>query len=426
MGLPAQMRTVFAVALLAASVSAKVYFKESFESEESYKSRWVESEWKGADQGKIEITSGAHSSDPEFDRALKTTQDYRWYDVSAKTEETFDNKDKTLVLQYSVRHEQKIDCGGGYIKLLPDNLDQKKFGGDSEYNIMFGPDICGTGTRKTHVIFTYKGNNLLTKKDIKCESDELSHMYTLIVKPDRTYEVLIDNKKVDGGDMTEDFEFLKPKQIRDPALSKPEDWVDESEIDDPEDTKPEGYDDIPKQIQDPDAKKPDDWDEESDGEWEAPMIDNPDFKGEWKAKRIPNPEYKGKWEAPLIDNPEFEDDADLYVQPKMTYVGFELWQVKAGSLFDNILVTDDVEEAKKAAEEALTYFSKEKEAKDKADEEERKKQEEERKKKDEEAKSKKADEDEDDDDDDDDEDRKEKVDKLKDDKADDKAEEKEL
>merc|ERR1712224_700525 len=133
-------------------------------SEDAYKARWVESEWKGADQGKIEITSGAHSSDPEFDRALKTTQDYRWYDVSAKMDEEFDNKDKTLVLQYSVRHEQKIDCGGGYIKILPDGLDQKKFGGDSEYNIMFGPDICGTGTRKTHVIFTYKGKNLTEER----------------------------------------------------------------------------------------------------------------------------------------------------------------------------------------------------------------------------------------------------------------------
>jgi len=405
--------------VLAATASAKVYFKESFDSEESYKANWVESEWKGADQGVIELTHGDHSSDPAFDKALKTTQDYRWYDTSAKMAESFDNEGKTLVVQYSVRHAQKLDCGGGYIKLLPEGLDQKKFGGDSEYNIMFGPDICGTGTRKTHVIFTYKGKNLLTKKDIKCETDELSHMYTLIVNPDRTYKVLIDNKEVDGGSLLEDFDFLKPKEIRDPALSKPEDWVDESEIDDPEDIKPEGHDDIPKQIQDPDAKKPDDWDEESDGEWEAPMIDNPDFKGEWKAKRIPNPEYKGKWEAPLIPNPEFEDDPLLYVQSKMAYVGFELWQVKGGSLFDNVLVTDDVEEAKKAAEEALTYFSKEKELKDKADEEEKKKAEEERKKKEEEAKSKKADEEDDDDEDDDDE-KSEKVKDLKDDKTDEK------
>jgi calreticulin len=405
--------SVCVLAAIAATASAKVYFKETFDSKATFESRWVESEWKGADQGKFDITAGAHSSDAAFDSALKTTQDYRWYDVSAKLDETFSNKDKTLVLQYSVRHEQKIDCGGGYIKLHPSGLDQKKYGGDSEYTIMFGPDICGTSTRKTHVIFGYKGKNLLTKKDIKCESDDLSHVYTLIVTPDRKYEVLIDNKKVDGGELVEDFDFLNPKQIRDPSFSKPSDWTDEAEIDDPEDTKPDGWDDIPKQIQDPDAKKPDDWDEESDGEWEAPQIDNKDYKGAWKAKRIPNPEYKGKWEAPLIDNPEFTDDANLYAA-EHHFVGFELWQVKAGSLFDNILVTDDVDEAKKAAEEALVYFSKEKENKEKKEEEERKQREEERKKKEEEDKAKKAAEgDDDDDDDDDDEDRKGKVDKLK-------------
>ena len=37
------------------------------------------------------------------------------------------------------------------------------------------------------------------------------------------------------------------------------------EIDDPEDKKPDGYDDIPAQIPDPDATKPEDWDDEDDG-----------------------------------------------------------------------------------------------------------------------------------------------------------------
>ena len=73
--------------------------------------------------------------------------------------ESFDNKDKDLVIQFSVKHENKIDCGGAYIKLLPD-IDQKNFGGDSPYAIMFGPDICGS-TKRTHVIFTYKGEKLL-------------------------------------------------------------------------------------------------------------------------------------------------------------------------------------------------------------------------------------------------------------------------
>jgi len=36
--------------------------------------------------------------------------------------------------------------------------------------------------------------------------------------------------------------------------------------------------DKPQNIPDPDAKKPDDWDDEIDGEWEPPMIDNPEYK----------------------------------------------------------------------------------------------------------------------------------------------------
>ncbi len=30
-----------------------------------------------------------------------------------------DNTGKDLVVQFSVKHAQKLDCGGGYIKLLP-------------------------------------------------------------------------------------------------------------------------------------------------------------------------------------------------------------------------------------------------------------------------------------------------------------------
>lgn len=41
--------------------------------------------------------------------------------------------------------------------------------GESPYNIMFGPDICGPGTKKVHVIFNYKGQNLLIKKDVRCK-----------------------------------------------------------------------------------------------------------------------------------------------------------------------------------------------------------------------------------------------------------------
>merc|ERR1712125_223833 len=93
------------------------------------------------------------------------------------------------------------------------------------------------------------------------------------------------------------------------------------------------------------AKKPDDWDDEEDGEWEAPMKDNPEFKGEWYGKRISNPAYKGFWEAKKIANPEYVDDDNLYKYDDFGFMGFDLWQVKGNTIFDNVIITDDVAEA---------------------------------------------------------------------------------
>lgn len=56
----------------------------------------------------------------------------------------------------------------------------------------------------------------------------------------------------------------------------------------------------------------------------------------------------GEWIHPEIDNPEYQDDKELYKQKEICAVGFDLWQVKSGTIFDDVLVTDDVEYAKKA------------------------------------------------------------------------------
>merc|ERR1712056_116128 len=129
------------------------------------------------------------------------------------------------------------------------------------------------------------------------------------------------------GSLKEDWELLKPKEISDPDDKKPDDWVEE------------------KRIVDPDAKKPDDWDDEEDGEWEAPMKDNADYKGEWSVKRISNPAYKGFWEQKKIANPDYKDDDNLYSFADFGFLGFDLWQVKGGTIFDNIILTDDTAEA---------------------------------------------------------------------------------
>lgn len=157
------------------------------------------------------------------------------------------------------------------------------------------------------------------------QDDEYTHLYTLIVNPDNTYEVKIDNKKVESGSLEDDWDFLPPKKIKDPEAKKQEDWDDREKIPDPDDKKPEvsllvlllqmsashspnkEYTchfywtfvwyvfiispfilqdwDKPENIPDPDAKKPDDWDDEMDGEWEPPMVTNPDYKVNWKSPK---------------------------------------------------------------------------------------------------------------------------------------------
>merc|ERR1712233_139624 len=228
-----------------------------------------------------------------------------------------------------------------------------------------------------------KGKNLLIKKEVECETDQLTHVYTLIVNPDNTYEIKIDGTSKQTGSLEDDWDFLAPKKIKDPAQSKPDDWVDEAMMDDPEDKKPEGYDDIPKQIDDPKATKPEDWDDEADGTWEPPLIDNPEFKGEWKAKRISNPAYKGPWQHPEIDNPEYAADENLYMYESFGAVGIDIWQVKSGSIFDNIIITDDEAEAEALMAETFTknkdaekdMFDKAEEKDDEEDDEEDKKEE---------------------------------------------------
>lgn len=102
-----------------------------------------------------------------------------------------------------------------------------------------------------HAIFNYKGVNHDLQKSISAPNDLLTHTYTLIVKPDQTYQVLIDGEEKAAGSLLEDWGFLPPKTIPDPEAKKPEDWVEDAEIDDPEDVKPAGYDDIPEFIPDP-------------------------------------------------------------------------------------------------------------------------------------------------------------------------------
>jgi len=322
--------------LLFAAALGKIYYHETFENLDG----WTEAEGK---TGQFGLAKEEWGVDTESTR-LKTMKDATFYAIATKIDEPLDNTDKDLVLLLNVKHEQNIDCGGGYLKLMNSLESLEKFDGDTQYEIMFGPDFCGS-TRKVHAILRHEDENLLINKDVRATNDQYTHQYVFILKPDNTFDITVDGESKQSGDVKEFWDFELPKEINDPDVSKPDDWVDDPMMEDPDDKKPDDWVED-EMIVDPDAEKPEDWDDEDDGDWEAPMIPNPAFEGPWSPQEIDNPDYKGPWEHPKIPNPDFKEVDNPAHRLPINYIGFDLWQVKAGTLFGDIVLADTEEDLK--------------------------------------------------------------------------------
>lgn len=357
---------------------------ESFD--EEFEGRWIASE-------KEDYTGiwKHEKSDGHEDYGLIVSEKAKKHAIAKELDEPVILKDGTVVLQFEVRLQNGLECGGAYLKYLrPQEAGwtPKGFDNESPYSVMFGPDKCGS-TNKVHFILQHK--NPKTGKFVEhhlkyppsVPSDKLSHVYTAILKPDNELRILIDGEEKKKANFLsgDDFEpaLVPPKTIPDPDDKKPEDWDERAKIPDPdavkpddwdedapmeivdeEAVKPEGWlDDEPEEIDDPEATKPEDWDEDEDGLWEAPKIDNPKCEeapgcGEWKKPMKRNPAYKGKWHAALIDNPNYKgiwkprdiDNPEYFELDKPDFepiaaVGIEIWTMQDGILFDNILIATD-------------------------------------------------------------------------------------
>ncbi|XP_061297980.1 calmegin isoform X2 [Pezoporus flaviventris] len=221
-----------------------------------------------------------------------------------------------------------------------------------------------------------------TKKE---DTDENISKYD-VLKPDDTFEILIDQLVVSKGSLLEDMvPPVNPhKEIDDPSDKKPEDWDERPKIPDPNAVKPDDWDedeppkiedpdavkpegwlhDEPQYVPDPNAKKPKDWDEEMDGDWEAPQIsnpkceaapgcgpwvrpmkNNPNYKGKWKAPLIDNPNYQGVWSPRKIPNPDYFEDSHPFKMTAVSAIGLELWSMTSGIYFDNFIICSEKEVA---------------------------------------------------------------------------------
>lgn len=378
------------------------YIAEHFDDREDFSKRWILSEAKkdGAEDtvakydGKWDVEE-AEKNGLNGDLGLVLKSKAHHHAISARLDKPFMFDNKPFILQYEVRFQNGQECGGAYIKLLSQvpNMELKTFHDKTPYTLMFGPDKCGND-HKLHFIFRHRNpkNGSHEEKHWKRSTsvpkfddtfkDKKPHLYTLIINPDNKFEVKVDKTSIHKGNLLEDFAPpVNPEpEIDDPTDVKPSDWDEREKIPDPTATKPDDWDeDAPRQILDPNARKPagwldeepeliadpnaekpSDWDDEMDGEWEPPLISNPKCEkvgcGKWKAPMIDNPKYKGKWRAPLIDNPNYKgkwkpkrivnpyyfEDKYPYKMTPIAAVGFELWSMVDGIMFDNIIITDEL------------------------------------------------------------------------------------
>jgi calnexin len=304
-----------------------------------------------------------------------------------------DVRNQTFIIQYEVRAQFAFTCASAFIRIYNDTaFNASELSNDTIPLIEFGPERCGDFNQSRFITYTFE-NKLPTPHSVTrphfIPIDEYVHLYTLIVRPDGTFETLIDNRSTRNGTVSDDFipPLFENPLIDDPTDHKPPDWVDDVLIPDVTHVKPASWDenepreivdpakatpppgwlfDEPLVVPDPTDKKPDSWDDEKMGEWiprpignikclkargcgpyKPPMLRNRKYRGIWKQRLIPNPAYKGEWRPRKIPNPNYHGQSYQFVMPPIVGIGFDIWTDQSEFAFTNILIATDEKAIKK-------------------------------------------------------------------------------
>lgn len=162
----------------------------------------------------------------ENDKGVQLTQEMKHYGFGAKMATPIAiGGGKDLIVQYELKFVDTLNCGGAYIKLLRGGVESiSQLDNSSPYTIMFGPDRCG-GTNKVHFIVQHR--NPVTDKweekhfneTIPVKSDKKTHLYSLILRADNSFTILVDNKLAREGSLLTHMTpaINPPAQIDDPT-----------------------------------------------------------------------------------------------------------------------------------------------------------------------------------------------------------------
>jgi calnexin len=285
------------ISLISGEGEKNALFVETFNDDVFANGKWIlskNSKYAGQPVKVMGTNEEIPGLDTKNDRGIQLTQEMKHYGFSTPFSSpiSIGSKHKDLYIQYEIKFLDVFNCGGAYIKLLREkatsslleNLDSA-----TPYAIMFGPDKCGT-TNKIHFIIQYqnrvdgKWEEKHFNETIPIRADKNTHLYTLALHSDNSFEIFVDTKTARKGNLLThmtpainppetipDVEDKKPsdwvddKMMIDETATKPEDW-DENQpkkIIDTKSTKPSGWlDDEPETIPNPDVTKPEDWDDQ--------------------------------------------------------------------------------------------------------------------------------------------------------------------
>lgn len=303
--------------------------------------------------GRFRVSAGSFYADRRMQRGLQTVDNGREYLISSRFQKCFNTTGRDLIIQFTVKLENKMEKGQAYIKLFPESFRQDRYSRQTPFEILFGPDY--NGWARKHLDFRVRRNRTVydTYHPILAFDDVFTHMYTLIIYANQTYRMMKDNFTEIESTLEDAFGYCQLREVPDPFEEKPKDWVEDEYIDDPDDQPPEYMQRVPRFIPDETARRPADWDDGARGVWTQPLVENPEYRKKWIPRRIRNPEFRGAWEPKMVPNPDYDPDAHFGKPENLCFIGIDAEQDVAGCIWDNILITDDFEYSQKVMAETF-------------------------------------------------------------------------
>lgn len=124
----------------------------------------------------------------------------------------FNNRNDTLVLQFSVQFQSRAHCQLAFLRLYDCQFSTDDFGIQTPYLMQVGPYICGTsGVNKLSAEFQEPGKTTIRSVDKNVEpiNNTSVNTYALALEADGTYHIIINTNMTQNGTLKDHFQSYK-------------------------------------------------------------------------------------------------------------------------------------------------------------------------------------------------------------------------